>query len=47
MSNKYLSTEKVEVQQSTGGNSGDGGSTASNVPNTLTVERGVVHDIET
>ena len=45
VSNSYLSTEKVEVQQSTGG--GSSSSTASNVPNALTVERNVWHDMGT
>lgn len=44
VSNSYLSTEKVEVQQST--NSG-GGNTPAGVPNALTVERRVVHDMGT
>lgn len=42
VSNSYLSTEKVEVQQSTGG-----GNVPANVPNALTVERGVIHDMGT
>ena len=44
VSNSYLSTEKVEVQQSTGGNSG-GGNVPAEVPNPFTVDRGVVHDM--
>ena len=44
VSNSYLSTEKVEVQQST--NSG-GGNTPAGVPNALTCERNVVHDMGT
>ena len=46
ISNSYLSTEKVEVQQSTGGNS-SGGNTPAGVPDPFTVERNVWHDMGT
>jgi len=45
VSNSYLSTEKVEVQQSTGGNSGGGGNSLTNhfgitLPATMTYDNG-------
>lgn len=45
VSNSYLSTEKVEVQQSTGGNSGGGGNSLANhfgitLPATMTYDNG-------
>ena len=46
VSNSYLSTEKVEVQQTTGG-SGGGGNASAGVPNPFTVERRVWHDMGT
>lgn len=45
VSNSYLSTEKVEVQQSTGGSGG--GNAPAGIPNPLTVERRVWHDMGT
>ena len=47
VSNKYLGDSKVEVQQSTGGNSGGGGNAPAGIPNALTVERNVWHDMGT
>ncbi len=44
VSNSYLSTEKVEVQQAP---PADNGGAVSGVPNPFTVERNVVHDMGT